>query len=92
LVFSTEKFTAHISVVNYLLNNLILLVIKISLTGDMDAPIFSTEKFTAHILRGNYFLNKIIKIVIKNSLIGDRTRRSLAQANLPLTSRRELFA
>jgi hypothetical protein len=57
---------------------MILLVIKISLTGDLDAPIFSTEKFTAPILGENYLLNKMIQIVIKNSLTIDRTRRSLA--------------
>ena len=57
------------------------------MTGDPDAPIFSTEKFTARILGGNYLLNKMIQIVIKNSVTGDRTRRFLAQANLPLTAK-----
>jgi hypothetical protein len=48
-----------------LFNNMKLLVIKISLTGDSDVPIFSIEKFTALILGENYLLNKMIQIVIK---------------------------
>jgi hypothetical protein len=70
---------------------MILLVIKISLTGDLDAPIFSTKKFTAPILGENYLFNKIIQIVIKNSLTGDWTRRFLAHANLPLIAEEEII-
>jgi hypothetical protein len=43
-MISTRDLTAHIPGGNYLLNKIILLVIKISLTDDQDTPVNSTRK------------------------------------------------
>jgi hypothetical protein len=60
----TRKLTAHLRGSDYLLNKIILLVIKNSPT---EHSVNSSDKFTAYTPRKNYVLNKMIILVIKKS-------------------------
>jgi hypothetical protein len=59
----TCKLTAQLCGSNYLLNKIILLVIKNSPKKHF---MISSDKFTAYTPRRNYVLNKMILLVIKS--------------------------
>jgi hypothetical protein len=61
-VIRTRKLTAHLHGSNYLLNKIILLAIKNSLTKH---SVISLDKFTVYTPRRNYLLHKMILLVIK---------------------------